>query len=98
VKGRHGSHRKSFLFFPTGYSRVHRHKAKPPLVPTLGITVSKVKVTQNVVLGWKYVLEASNDLEHWTATEPEFTTESETIVTEFDVDETGRFFRLRVVP
>jgi hypothetical protein len=70
----------------------------PPFVPTLGIAVSKVKVTQNVVLGWKYVLEASNDLEHWTATEPEFTAESETIVTEFDVDETGRFFRLRVVP
>ena len=38
------------------------------------------------------------DLIEWTATGPEFTAESETIVSEFDVDETGRYFRIRQVP
>ncbi|HEY9171144.1 MAG TPA: LamG domain-containing protein [Verrucomicrobiae bacterium] len=69
----------------------------PPFVPTVSIAVSKVKVTQNVVLGRKYVLESSADLGSWTATGPEFTAESESIVSEFDVDVTGRFFRIRQV-
>jgi hypothetical protein len=70
----------------------------PPFVPTVSIAVSKVKVTQHVVLGRSYVLEASPDLVTWTATGPQFTADSETIVNEFDVDVTGRFFRLRQVP
>jgi len=70
----------------------------PPFVPTVGIRVSKVKVSQNVVLGRRYVLESSNDLATWTATGPPFTAESETMENEFDVDHTGRFFRLREVP
>ena len=70
----------------------------PPFVPTLSIAVSKVKVTQHVVLGRNYVLEASTDLVTWTATGPQFTAQSETIVSEFDVDVNGRFFRIRQVP
>jgi hypothetical protein len=70
----------------------------PPFVPTVSIAVSKVKVTQNVVLGRTYVLETSTDLVTWTATGPQFTADSETIVTEFDVDAVGRFFRIRQVP
>jgi hypothetical protein len=70
----------------------------PPFVPTVSIAVSKVKVTQNVVLGRNYVLEASTDLVTWTATGPQFTADSESIVTEFDVDVIGRFFRIRQVP
>ena len=69
----------------------------PPFVPTVSIAVSKVKVTQNVVLGRTYVLETSTDFVTWTATGPQFTADSETIVTEFDVDVIGRFFRLRQV-
>ena len=72
--------------------------ASPPFVPTVNIAVSRVNVTQNVVLGRNYVLESSTDLVTWTATGPQFTADSESIVTEFVVDVTGRFFRLREVP
>lgn len=72
--------------------------SSPPMVPTVSTRVSKVAVTQNVVLGWKYVLESSHDLANWSPAGPEFVAESETIVREFDPGETGRFFRLRVVP
>ncbi|MBI2928137.1 MAG: LamG domain-containing protein [Verrucomicrobia bacterium] len=72
--------------------------ASPPFVPTVSIAVSKVKVTQNVVLGRNYVLESSRDLANWTAVGPSFTATSETITDEFDVDVTGRFFRIRQVP
>lgn len=66
----------------------------PPFVPWLGIAVSKVKVTQHVVLGRTYGLQASIDLVTWTATGPPFIADSETIVSEFDVDLTGRFYRI----
>jgi hypothetical protein len=72
--------------------------ASPPFVPTVGIRVSKVEVTQNVVLGLNYVLESSFDLINWTPTGPPFTATEETIVNEFSVDQTGRYFRLRQVP
>lgn len=42
--------------------------------------------------------ESSTNLVNWTATGPQFTAESETIVSEFDVDVTGRFFQIREVP
>ena len=70
----------------------------PPFVPSVGIAVSKVKVTQNVRVNHNYVLEASFDLKTWTATGPQFTAEAESITNEFDVDAVGRFFRLREVP
>ena len=72
--------------------------ASPPCVPTVDIAVSKVKVTQHVVLGRNYVLESSTNLVSWTAVGPQFTADSESIVSEFDVDVTGRYFRLREVP
>jgi len=64
----------------------------------LEVGVKTVKVTQHVVLGRNYVLEASPDLVTWTATGPQFTAQDEMIVTEFDVDLTGRYFRIRQVP
>ncbi|MBI2928135.1 MAG: hypothetical protein HYY24_20895 [Verrucomicrobia bacterium] len=72
--------------------------ASPPFVPTLSIAVSKVKVTQNVVLGRNYVLESSSDMSNWKAVGPQFTATSEAVTDEFDVDVTGRFFRIRQVP
>lgn len=72
--------------------------ASPPFVPTVDIGISKIKVTQHVVLGLNYVLEASSNLIDWTATGPSFTATNETIVTEFDVDLPNRYFRIRQVP
>jgi hypothetical protein len=70
----------------------------PPFVPTVSINVSRINVTQHVVLGLKYVLESSSDLVNWTATGPAFTAQSESITTEFVVVETGQYFRIRQVP
>ena len=70
----------------------------PPFVPTVSIAVSKVKVTQHVRVGKNYVLESSMDLVVWTQTGPPFSPATESVVSEFDVDVTGRFFRLREVP
>lgn len=72
--------------------------ASPPMAPTVTIEVSTVKVTQNVTLGLNYVLESSFDLVTWTPAGPPFTAEAEMIVNEFDVAETGRYFRIRQVP
>jgi hypothetical protein len=70
----------------------------PPFVPTLTINVSRVNVTQHVVLGLNYVLESSTDMINWTATGPPFTAQSEEITTEFIVSQTGQYFRIRQVP
>ena len=70
----------------------------PPFVPTVSIAVSRVNVTQHVVLGFNYVLESSPDLNNWTATGPQFTAQSEEITTEFVVNQTGQYFRIRQVP
>ena len=70
----------------------------PPFVPTVGIAVSKVKVTQTVRVNHNYILEASYNLQTWTATGPQFTADSESVVNEFDVDAVGRYFRLLEVP
>lgn len=72
--------------------------ASPPFVPTVAIRVSRVIVTQNVVLGRRYVLESSSDLVSWTPTGPSFTATSEAVESEFQVGATGRFFRLSEVP
>lgn len=72
--------------------------ASPPFVPWLEIGVSKVRVTLHVVLGQKYVLECSTDMSAWNRVGTEFTADAEVIVQEFDVDSTGRYFRILQVP
>ena len=72
--------------------------ASPPFVPTVSISVSKVKVVQNVVLGRNYVLEASHDAASWSQALPPFSATSESITNEFDTDLTGRYFRVRETP
>ena len=72
--------------------------ASPPFVPTLSIAVSKVKVTQQVVLGRRYVLESTTNMMTWSQVGAPFSATNETIVSELDVDLTGQYFRIREVP
>ncbi len=72
--------------------------ASPPFTPKVGIEISKVKVSLSVVLGRKYQLEASTDLNTWTPTGSPFIAENEELVQEFDVNQVGRFFRISQVP
>ncbi len=72
--------------------------ASPPFEPTVSISVSRVNVRQHVTLGRNYVLESSTNLLDWVATGPLFTAQSEDIINEFLVGQTGQFFRLRQVP
>ena len=72
--------------------------ASPPFTPSVTIEVSRVNVKQHVVLGQRYVLESSTDLVSWVPTGPEFTADSESIVTEFVVGGLPRFFRLKALP
>ncbi|HYE32908.1 MAG TPA: LamG domain-containing protein [Methylomirabilota bacterium] len=67
--------------------------ASPPFLPELGISFSKVRVSMKVVLGRKYNLESSSDLQAWKFVK-EVIAQDEQITEEFDVSETGRYFRL----
>lgn len=71
--------------------------SSPPSLPTVEIVVSKVKVVQNVVLGWKYTLESSSNAVNWTATGPAFVADTDPIETEFVSEGINRFYRLQVV-
>lgn len=72
--------------------------ASPPFAPRVSISVSRVSVTQNVVLGRKYLLESSTALGIWSPVGAPFVAESEETVQEFVVAEVGQFFRIRQVP
>ncbi len=83
----------------TGYTATPQFAiASPPFTPTLNIQVSKVKVIQHVVIGLKYVLEASTDLVTWSQVGSAFTADSESIAQEFDVAQIGRYFRIHQAP
>ena len=69
--------------------------ASPPFSPSLSIATSKVKVTQSVVLGRRYVLESTKDLTNWLPVGDPFVANDESIVVELDVDVVGRLFRIR---
>lgn len=57
-----------------------------------------MNVTQNVVLGRKYLLESSKDLTTWSPVGAAFIAESEELVQEFVVEDVGQFFRINQVP
>jgi len=72
--------------------------ASPPFVPVVNIRVSKVEVVQSVVLGRRYVLEASHDANTWSEAAPSFVAESETVTNELSAAAAGRYFRVRETP
>ena len=83
----------------SGYTSVPDVRiASPPFYPTLSIATSKVKVTQNVVLGRKYLLQASIDLSTWSNVGNPFIATDESITVELDVEVVGKYFRIQQVP
>ncbi len=83
----------------TGYTSAPLVRiASPPFAPKLGIETSKIFVRMSVVLGRKYQLEASTDLNNWTITGPAFIAQDEELAQEFDVNQVGRYFRINQVP
>ena len=72
--------------------------SSPPFTPSLNIRIARVEVAMTVVLGRKYQLEYSADLETWTAAGSPFVAQREYLLQQFDVDTTGRFFRIKQVP
>jgi hypothetical protein len=72
--------------------------ASPPFSPELAVEVSKVRVRLKVVLGRRYILESSFNLSSWTQVGDAFVAQAEELAQEFDVNTTGRFFRVQQVP
>ena len=72
--------------------------ASPPFVPTLAINVSAVKVTQHLMLNSNYQLQSSSNLANWTNVGSIFTATNEYMVSEFEIDVTGRYFRILQMP
>jgi hypothetical protein len=70
----------------------------PPFAPTLSIGFSAVKVTQHVVPGYDYQLQSSSDLVNWTNVGSIFTATNENMVSEFEINVTGQFFRILQEP
>ena len=60
----------------------------------MSIGFSAIKVTQHLMLGMNYLLQSSPDLVNWTPTGPSFTATNETIVSEFEINLTNRYFRI----
>jgi hypothetical protein len=82
-----------------GYTSAPRVQiASPPFSPRVGVSVSKVRVTMEVVLGRRYQLESSTDMSTWSPSGTPFVAQDELLTQEFEVDVTGRFFRINQVP
>lgn len=67
--------------------------SSPHVAPGLGVRTKKIEVELSLVLGHRYRLDYSQDLNQWTTLET-FEAEDENVTREFDVDETGKYFRL----
>lgn len=83
----------------SGYtSAPHIRVASPPFTPKLSIDVTRVRVRLEVVLGRKYQIESSADLQVWTKAGDAFVAQDEILQQDFDVDISGRYFRINQVP
>ena len=72
--------------------------SSPPFVPAVAIKFSAVKVMQHLMLGVNYQLESSSNLVDWAVVGPVFTATNENMVSEFEIDSTGQFFRVLQEP
>ncbi len=83
----------------SGYtSATHIRIASPPFTPRLSIDVTRVRVRLEVVLGRKYQIESSADLQVWSKAGDAFIAQDEVLQQDFDVDISGRYFRINQVP
>ncbi len=77
-----------------GYTNTPAVKiASPGGLPGLAIKTKRVEVELSLVLGRRYRLDSSQDLAVWTLGEA-FVAEDETLSREFDVQDSGRYFRV----
>ena len=77
------------------YSSVTMVTIDPPVFsPTMSIKISKVSVKLELVAGLPYVLESSDDLINWTQVGYSFIAQDSEMSLEFEVEKTGRNFRL----
>ena len=72
--------------------------AYPPQPASLSISISKVNVTMSLTIGTKYQLQSSPDLNTWSPVGSPFVADSETLTQEFDVTQTGQYFRIVEAP
>ncbi|HOC01663.1 MAG TPA: hypothetical protein PKM43_23320, partial [Verrucomicrobiota bacterium] len=71
--------------------------APPPFAPSLSVAVSRVSVRMTVVLGRKYQLDVSPNLQDWTPFGDPFVATDDFVVQEFEVTEATKYFRIREV-
>lgn len=72
--------------------------APPSSAPSMRISVHVIRLTLSVSAGKRYVVESSNDLKQWQ-TVSDFVADAATVIRDFDVGDTGKFFNIReVVP
>jgi hypothetical protein len=70
--------------------------SSPPFPTSVSIRVSRVMVTQHVMVGRTYVLEGSSDLNQWVTIGDPFVAQTEIVDTEVVVD-TYHFYRTREI-
>ncbi len=71
--------------------------SSPPFPTSVSIKLSKVAITQHIMVGRTYVLEGTSDLVNWVAVGNPFTAQTEDVVTEVDISLGYRYFRSREV-
>ncbi len=69
----------------------------PPKLPSLAIAVETVRLTFSVWQGEHYVIESSADLKTWGQL-LDLIADADTVVRDFQVANTGMYFRIREVP
>ncbi len=69
----------------------------PPFPASVSLRVSRLMVTQHVMIGRTYVLEGSADLINWATVGLQYVAQSEVVETEVSVGQ-HQFFRTRQIP
>ena len=83
----------------TGYKSSPTVKiALPPVDPTLGVAVSRVKLDLHLVMGARYQLQSSVDLSRWVAEGGPFVAVDGRLDREFPVGSVPQYFRVIPAP